>query len=160
MATKRFADNAVLAALADTVHLVGFSPDGGAATPSGTVAPGDDIAIPLPDVLAAARAVGVNDTVTSNTITPAAPQGLLRALGLDADLTIANPSADYDDGDGFILYLEDDGTERELTFGSEYEGSEFADLPTETIPGKRMRLGFEQDDDAGKMRLQYLDVEA
>lgn len=106
-----------------------------------------------------AKAIKVTSTITSNTITPAGDTDLLRAFGLSAGLTIANPSATPIDGWGFVAYIEDNGTTRSLTWGSKYDDSEFAALPTATTAGKRHRLGFEYHAGDDKLYCMYAEVE-
>lgn len=102
----------------------------------------------------------VHSTIASNTITPPGNADLVRAVGLSAGLTIANPSGTPADGAGFVLYLEDDGATRSLTWGSKYANSEFAELPAATTTGKRHRLGFEYHAGDDKLYCMYAEVEA
>ena len=83
----------------------------------------------------------INSTVTSNTITPTGTNDLLRASGLSAGLTIANPAATPADGWGLVAELKDDGTTRTLTWGSKY-ASRCATLPTATTAGKQHLVGL------------------
>ena len=83
----------------------------------------------------------INSTVTSNTITPTGTNDLLRATGLSAGLTIANPAATPADGWGLVAELKDDGTTRTLTWGSKY-ASRCATLPTATTAGKQHLVGL------------------
>lgn len=83
----------------------------------------------------------INSTVTSNTITPTGANDLLRASGLSAGLTIANPAATPADGWGLVAELKDNGTTRTLTWGSKY-ASRCATLPTATTAGKQHLVGL------------------
>ena len=175
MADVRWKDKPQLAALAGTELLAGTSIDGGAKVGGGTIPPGADTPISTGLILAAAaaaaataiatavsaaRAPVITSTITSGTITPSATTDILRALGLSADLTIANPSGSPADGAGFVAYIEDDGTTRALTWGSKYADSEFAALPAATTAGKRRRLGFEYHAGDDKLYCMYAEVEA
>lgn len=106
MATKRFADNAALAVLADTDCLVGFSPAGGAADPSGTVAPDDDIQVPLPTLLAylQAKLAGLEIITEASAFTaePASHAGLRRYVRAGGDVTFDVAEA-YESGQTFNL---------------------------------------------------------
>ena len=118
------------------------------------------VADAIADAVSAARAPVITSTITTGTITPSATTDILRALGLSATLTIANPSGSPADGAGFIAYIEDDGTTRTLSWGSKYSNSEFAALPTATTAGKRHRLGFEYHAGDDKLYCMYAEVEA
>ena len=83
----------------------------------------------------------INSTVTSNTITPTGTNDLLRASGLSAGLTIANPATTPADGWGLVAELKDNGTTRTLTWGSKY-ASRCATLPTATTAGKQHLVGL------------------
>lgn len=171
MADVRFKDKPQLVALAGTERLAGTSMVGGAKVGGGSVAAEGDIHVTTQQILdaaatatsaaiAAARAPNIVSTVTSNTITPTGTTDELRALGLSAGLTIANPSSTPADGDGFMVYLEDDGTTRSLTWGSKYANGEFAARPTATTAGKRHRLGFRYHAADDKLYCEYAEVEA
>ena len=58
-----------------------------------------------------------------------------------AALTINNPSGSPVNGERLFFRLKDDGTNRAITFGSQYRGLEFA-LPTTTVGGKLLYMGF------------------
>jgi len=93
------------------------------------------------DIAARGKIPSINSTVTSNTITPTGTNDLLRASGLSAGLTIANPAATPADGWGLVAELKDNGTTRTLTWGSKY-ASRCATLPTATTAGKQHLVGL------------------
>lgn len=156
----RWKDKPQLVDLAGTERIPATSMDGGPKVGGGFVAAEDDIHMTPDQIRAYARAIRVTSTITSNTITPAGDTDLLRALGLTAGLTIANPSATPIDGWGFVAYIEDNGTTRSLTWGSKFDDSEFASLPAATTAGKRHRLGFEYHAGDDKLYCMYAEVEA
>ena len=156
----RFADKPPLLALDGTEILAGTSVTGGDADPSGTVAPGADIHVPVDQLRDYIRAIKITSSIVSNTITPENDTDIVRAFALSAGLTIANPAVDPIDGWGFVVYLEDNGSSRTLTWGSMYSNSEFASLPTSTTAGKRHRLGFEYNATDDKLYCMYSEVEA
>lgn len=69
-------------------------------------------------------------------------------------LTIANPSTDYANFDGFIIRLEDNGTARALTFGNKYRAQGEA-LPTTTTLGKVMIITALRDSTADKYDVRF-----
>ena len=171
----RWKDKPQLVTLAGTERLAGTSMAGGPKVGGGTVAAEADVHVTVDQLLAAAaaaanyaiaaavaaaRAPVIVSTIISGTITPGPTTDELRALGLTANLTIANPSSDPANADGFMAYIEDDGTTRTLTWGGKYANSEFAALPAATTAGKRHRLGFEYHAGDDKLYCMYAEVEA
>lgn len=78
--------------------------------------------------------------LTQTTTTTLTPDGSYDAYELTAQasaLTIANPSTDYANFDGFMARITDNGTARALTFGDKYRAQGEA-LPTTTTLGKVM----------------------
>lgn len=83
------------------------------------------------------QSISVSTQTTTATLTP---DGLYDAFELTAQasaLTIANPSTDYANFDGFMIRIKDNGTARALTFGNKYRAQGEA-LPTTTTINKVM----------------------
>ncbi len=158
MATKRFDANPQLAALAGTEVIPATSVAGGTDTASNPVAAGNDIKIPVRQILDAGRIVEIVSAITSGTITPTGKTDLVRPAALTAALTIANPSSTPADGAGFVLDLIDNGTSRALTWGSQY-ANRMASLPSATTAGRRHRIGVEYNAADGKLYCMYAQVQ-
>lgn len=62
--------------------------------------------------------------------------------GISAASVIAAPIGSPAEGQQFIMRLKDDGTARALSFATIYRASSDLTLPTTTVLGKTMYLGF------------------
>lgn len=78
---------------------------------------------------------------SASTVTPDAGGDGYSVTALAAPLTIANPTGTWDDQQGYIIRIKDDGTARALTFGSDYRAVGIT-LPTTTVANKVMYIGF------------------
>lgn len=79
--------------------------------------------------------------VSASTITPDAGSDGYSVTALAAPLTIANPTGTWADLQGYVVRIKDDGTARALTFGTNYRAVGIT-LPTTTVAGKEMYIGF------------------
>lgn len=78
-----------------------------------------------------------------------------------ANLTIANQSTTTPDhGDTMLIAIKDNGTARTITFGSNYVAKAGVDLPTTTVLGKWLTLGFKYNASLAKWNLLALGQEA
>ena len=81
-------------------------------------------------------------TITSSaTITPTSSEDVLAVTALATNVTIANPTGAFFNGQGYVIELMDNGTARTINFGSKYRAVGVI-LPTTTIAGKLMYIGF------------------
>lgn len=155
MTDKRFTDQPQLQQLAGTEFIPATATDGGTDTSSNPVAAGNDIKIPVKQLVAPK----ITSTISSGTVTPDGFTGLVRPPALTAALTIANPSSTPADGWGFVLDLIDDGTSRALTWGNKYS-NRMATLPVATTAGKRHRIGVEYNAAADKFYCMFAQVQS
>lgn len=67
-----------------------------------------------------------------------------RRTALSAGVTIANPTGTPNDGDGLLIELQDNGTTRAITWGSDYAVDSIygLTLPTTTVVGKTHFITF------------------
>jgi hypothetical protein len=72
--------------------------------------------------------------VTTASLVPDAIEDILAVTALDQDLNVANPIGTAKDGYTILLRIKDDGTSRNLTFGTAYRASN-GPLPTATVVG-------------------------
>lgn len=87
--------------------------------------------------LDAALAINVSTQTTTTTLTPSPNYDAFELTAQASALTIANPSTDYQNFDGFMVRIKDNGTARALTFGGKYRAQGDA-LPTTTTISKVM----------------------
>lgn len=81
-------------------------------------------------------------TVTSSaTITPTASEDVLAVTALATNVTIANPTGTWANGQGYVIELMDNGSARTIGFGAKFRAVGVT-LPTTTIAGKLMYIGF------------------
>lgn len=93
---------------------------------------------------------------TSATLTTLTPNGLFDAYELTAQaeaLTIANPSTDYANFDGFILRIYS-ASSQTLAFGDKYRAQGTA-LPASTTAGKVMVFVFLRDNSTDKYDVKF-----
>jgi hypothetical protein len=94
---------------------------------------------------------------TEDTLSSLIPHASYDAYELTAQaeaLTIANPSVDYANFDGFIVRITDNGTARALTFGNKYRSQGEA-LPTTTTLGKVMIITCLRDSNTDKYDTRF-----
>lgn len=99
------------------------------------------------------QSLSVSTVTSTATLTPTtfdAYEITAQAVGL----TIANPSTDYSNFDGFIIRLEDNGTARALTWGNKYRAQGEA-LPSTTTLGKVMIITALRDSTNDKYDVRF-----
>lgn len=106
-----------------------------------------DINVSLRDQLS------VSTTTSTATLTPTIFDAYEITAQAEA-LTIANPSTDYSNFDGFIIRLEDNGTARALTWGNKYRAQGEA-LPSTTTLGKVMIITCLRDSTSDKYDVRF-----
>jgi hypothetical protein len=80
-------------------------------------------------------------SAASGALTPTAGDDMCARTGVSAGLTLNNPTGAWQNGQGLVVRLKDDGTARALTFDTKYR--EVGETkPTTTVAGKTMYLGF------------------
>ena len=79
-------------------------------------------------------------TVTSSaTVTPTSADDMVKVTAQAADLTLANPTGTFVEGQVLVVRVKDNGTSRSLTYGSYYRAFGQA-LPTSTVISKTLYL--------------------
>lgn len=94
-------------------------------------------------------------STTGTTVTPDSGYTVFIATATGGGLTINNPTGSVTDGQRLIIRITDDGTARELTFGTIYRAGTVA-LPTTTVVGKTIYAGFMYNSYATKWDLLAL----
>lgn len=155
MSDIRFDDKPQLTQLAGTEVIPAQSMAGGTDTSSNPVAAGNDIKIPVKQLLGPK----ITSTISSGSITPDANTDLVRPAALTAALAIANPASSPVDGWGMVIDLIDNGTSRALTWGSKY-ANRMANLPAATTAGKRHRIGVEYNATDDKLYCMFAQVQS
>jgi hypothetical protein len=90
--------------------------------------------------------VATVSTASTATLTPNVDLGEAFVITAQAAaLSIANPTGTSTDMQSLIIRIKDNGTARAITWsGTEYRASSDLPLPTTTIVGKTMYLGFKR----------------
>ena len=84
-------------------------------------------------------------TVTSSATVTATSSNILVSITAQAvGLTLANPTGTFFNGQILNYRIEDNGTNRSITFGSKFKGFGSA-LPTTTTTGKKLLLSCQYD---------------
>lgn len=78
---------------------------------------------------------------SSATITPTASEDVLAVTALATNVTIANPTGTWVNGQGYVVRLKDNGTARTINFDTKFRAVGVT-LPTTTIANKLMYIGF------------------
>jgi len=95
----------------------------------------------------------VETTASTTSLTPSIDTTQSNITALAADLTINNPSGGTPaDSHKFILRIKDNGTIRNLSWGTIYRGVG-STLPIATVAGKILYMGFVYNDTDSKMDL-------
>lgn len=84
---------------------------------------------------------------------------VIECLSLNAGLTINNPTGSPAHRQKFQMIIQDGGTARSLTWGSQFIRSS-QPLPSTTIANKYLNLGFQWDNYYSKWRMIAADQEA
>jgi hypothetical protein len=105
------------------------------------------------DITLAGGGITISTVASTATLTPTTFDAYEITAQAEA-LTIANPSTDYANFDGFIIRLEDNGTARALTFGNKYRAHGEA-LPSTTTLGKVMIITALRDSTADKYDVRF-----
>lgn len=85
--------------------------------------------------------VKTQSVVSSATVTPTASEDILAVTALATNITIANPTGSWNNGQGYVVRLKDNGSARTIGFGANFRAVGVT-LPTTTIAGKLMYIGF------------------
>ncbi len=83
----------------------------------------------------------VSTTASTSTLNPDAGYDAYHVTALAANITIANPTGTWADGQGCVVRIKDNGTPRTIAFGSNYVAFDAA-LPTTTIASKEIYIPF------------------
>jgi len=87
----------------------------------------------------------VNGTTSSSTITPASSDSQYNVTALAVNATVEAPSGTPVHGHKLLLRIKDDGTARTLSWNAIYRDL-IASLPTTTVAGKTLYVGFMYND--------------
>jgi hypothetical protein len=95
-----------------------------------------------------------NSTTSTTSVTPTIDTEDVFVVTAQAQsLTINNPTGTIVNGQRFILRIKDNGTPQSLTFGNLYRASTDLPLPSITLAGKTIYLGFIYNSDANRWDL-------
>jgi hypothetical protein len=83
----------------------------------------------------------VSTAASASTLTPDAGYDAYHFTALAANITIANPTGTWADGQGCVVRIKDNGTPRTISFGANYVAFDAA-LPTTTIASKEIYIPF------------------
>jgi len=78
---------------------------------------------------------------SSATLTPTSAEDVLAVTALATNVTIANPTGTWANGQGYVVRLKDNGSARTIGFGAKFRAVGII-LPTTTIASKTMYIGF------------------
>ena len=86
----------------------------------------------------------VQSITSSATVTPTSTNDLVTITAQAVDLTLANPTGTFAEGQALMIRIKDNGTAQAITFGSNYRAIGVT-LPTTTIANKILYLGIIYD---------------
>jgi len=99
-------------------------------------------------------------TVTSSaTVTPTSLNDLVIITAQAVNLTLANPSGTFAEGQALMIRIKDNGTARSITFGSNYRAIGIT-LPTTTVISKTLYLGIIYNDVDDKWDVLGINLQA
>ena len=93
----------------------------------------------------ASRAPNIQSVTSASTVTPTFSNDMVRITAQAAALTLANPTGTAIPGLGLVVRIKDDGTQRAISYGSQYRAIGVT-LPTTTVAGKTLYLAMIYND--------------
>lgn len=101
----------------------------------------------------------VQSVTSSATVTPTSTNDIVRITAQAVDLTLANPTGTFVEGQSLIIRIKDDGTARLISFGSNYRAVGVV-LPTTTTISKTTYIGGIWNDADSKLDIVGICTEA
>lgn len=86
------------------------------------------------------KVLGSTVTASTATLTPTSATRMWAVSAQAAALTVANPTGTWVDGQPLLIRIEDNGTARAISWGSNYRAVGTT-LPTTTVVGKQHYIG-------------------
>lgn len=115
--------------------------DGNTAIAAGT---GQRVTYDAKGLILSSENCNVQTVTSSATVTAVSTNDLVNITAQAVGLTLANPTGTFYNGQILNYRIEDNGTNRAITFGSKFKGFGSA-LPTTTTTGKKLLLSCQYD---------------